>query len=163
MYSPQKPHLTKKVNRIDCNTSNYVPFVVPDLSTSSSTAPTPTSSSSHRTLYFDVCRNTENPVPEGSGSTSGELRGDPLHEPTETENKNKNEGREEVQSDLLHDLPDWLHEFRENLVDESTSTEPWETLRLRIKTLPSHFMNFQWSREHKWNQLRVSTVSIRTF
>ena len=29
----------------------------------------------------------------------------------------------EVQSDLLHDLPDWLQEFRENLVDESTSTE----------------------------------------
>ena len=23
------------------------------------------------------------------------------------------------------DLPDWLQEFRENLVDESTSTEPW--------------------------------------
>ena len=44
--SNQKPHLTKKVNRIDCNTSNYVPFVIPDLSTSSSTTPTPTSSSS---------------------------------------------------------------------------------------------------------------------
>ena len=24
----------------------------------------------------------------------------------------------EVQSDLLHELPDWLQEFRENLVDE---------------------------------------------
>ena len=33
--------------------------------------------------------------------------------PTETENKNKNEGRGEVQSDLLHDLPDWLQDFRE--------------------------------------------------
>ena len=48
----------------------------------------------------------------------------PLHKPTETENKNNNEGREEVQSDLSHELPDWLQESRENLVDESTSTEP---------------------------------------
>ena len=44
--------------------------------------------------------------------------GNPLHTPTETEKQNKNEGREEVQSDLLHDLPDWLQEFRENVVDE---------------------------------------------
>ena len=32
---------------------------------------------------------------------------------------------EEVQRDISHELPDWLQEFRENLVDESTSTEPW--------------------------------------
>ena len=38
--------------------------------------------------------------------------------------KNKNEGRKEVQSDLLHDLPDWLQEFKENLVDESSPAEP---------------------------------------
>ena len=43
---------------------------------------------------------------------------------TVTENKNKNEGREEVQSYLLHDLPDWLQVFRENLVDESRPLEP---------------------------------------
>ena len=35
--SGQKPHLTKKGKRIDCNISNYVPFVVPGLSTSSCT------------------------------------------------------------------------------------------------------------------------------
>ena len=50
--------------------------------------------------------------------------GNPLHKPTETENTNKNERREEVHSDLLHDLLDWLQEFRENLVDESSLTEP---------------------------------------
>ena len=38
--------------------------------------------------------------------------------------KNKHEGREEVQSDLLHDMPDWLQEFREHLVDESSLLEP---------------------------------------
>ena len=48
----------------------------------------------------------------------------PLHESTETENKNKNEGREEAQSDLLHELPDWLQEFGENLVHERCPSEP---------------------------------------
>ena len=48
----------------------------------------------------------------------------PLHRSTENENTNKNEGREEVHSDLLHDLPDWLQEFREKLVDESSPSEP---------------------------------------
>ena len=32
---------------------------------------------------------------------------------------------EEIQRDTLHELPRWLQEFIENLVDESTSTEPW--------------------------------------
>ena len=64
---------------------------------------------------FDVNRYTENPVPERSGSKSGELRGDPLHESTETENKNKNEEREEVQREESHELPGCLQEFMENL------------------------------------------------
>ena len=45
----------------------------------------PTSSS--QDSVFDVNRYTQNPVPERSGSTSEELRGDLLHESTETENK----------------------------------------------------------------------------
>ena len=40
----QNPHLIRNGKRIDCNTSNCVPFVVPGLSTSSSTTPIPTSS-----------------------------------------------------------------------------------------------------------------------
>ena len=101
--------------------------MVPGLSaSSSSTTPSPTSpSSSSQDSVFDVDRYTENPVTERSGSTSGELRGDPLHETTETENKNKNREPEEVQRDISHELLDWLQEFREILVDESTSTEPW--------------------------------------
>ena len=98
----------KKRKRIDCNISNYVPFVVPGLSTSSFTTPTPTSpTSSSQDSVFDISRYTENPVPKRSGSTSEELQGNPLHGPTETENTYQNEGHEEVQSDLLRDLPDW--------------------------------------------------------
>ena len=130
--SDRKPHLIKNGKIIDCNRSNYVPFVVLGLSaSSSSTTPSPTSpSSSSQDSVFDVNRYAENPVPERSGSTSGELRGDPLHESTETENKNKNGESQEVQRDFSHELPDWLQEFREgkyewNFVGESTSTEPW--------------------------------------
>ena len=32
---------------------------------------------------------------------------------------------EEVQRDMSNELPDWQQELGENLVDESTSTEPW--------------------------------------
>ena len=85
-----QPEMAREL--IDCNISNYVPFVVPGLSaSSSSTTPSPTSpSSSSQESVFDVNRYTENPVPERSGSTSGELRGDPLHETTETEHNHKN-------------------------------------------------------------------------
>ena len=95
--SGQKPHLTKKGNRIDCNISNCVPFVVPCLSASfSSTTPSPTSpSSSSQDSVFDVYRYTENLVQARSGSTSRELRGDPLHGSTECKNQNKNGESEE--------------------------------------------------------------------
>ena len=118
--SGQQPHLTKTVNQINCNISNNVPFVVPGLSTSSSTCSSPTTStSSSQDSVFDVNRYTENPVQERSGSTSEELRGKPLHKPTETENQNKNRESKEVHRDITHELPDWLQDFRENLVDES--------------------------------------------
>ena len=111
--SGEKPHLIRNGTRIDCNISNYVPFVVPGLpASSSSTTLSPTSPlSSSQDSVFDVNRYTEHPVPERSGSTSGELREDPLHGTTETENKNKNGGSEEVQRDISHELPDWLQEF----------------------------------------------------
>ena len=74
---------------------------------SSSTTLSPTSpSSSSQDSVFDVNRYAENPVPESSGSTSGELRGDPLHETTETENKDKHGESEEVQRDISHELPE---------------------------------------------------------
>ena len=126
-----------------------MPFVVLGLSTSSFTTPTPTSSSSSQDSVFDESRYTENAVPERSGSTSEELRRNPLHKPTETASKNKNDGREEEQSDLLHDLPDWLQDSREKLSMKVVLQSHGETLRLRIKTLPVLLMNYQWSREQK--------------
>ena len=71
-----------------------------------------------RTLYLTSKDTRKIPQPK---EVEVRLRsyGDPAaYRPTETKNTNKNEGHEEVQSDLLHELPDWLQEFRENLVDE---------------------------------------------
>ena len=113
--SGQKPQLTKKGKRIDCNVSNYeflynanTYFIIIFMTG----------------FRFDESRFTENPIPERSGGTGEELRGNLQHKQTETENKNKNERSEEVQSDPVHDLPDWLQEFGKNLVDESGPLEP---------------------------------------
>ena len=51
--------------------------------------------------------------------------------PQKQKTKIKNEEREEVQRGISHELPDRLQEFREKLVDESTSTEPLEKPRAR--------------------------------
>ena len=74
--SGQKPHLTKNGKRSDCNISNYVPFVVLGLSTSSSTTSTPTSPTSSSQ---DSVISTENLATERRGSVSAESRWNPLH------------------------------------------------------------------------------------
>ena len=67
---------------------------------------------------FDLNRFIENPVQEISGSMSEELRGNPLHEPTETEKHIKMKDAKKHTAIYFHDLPDWLQDFRENFVDE---------------------------------------------
>ena len=66
--SGQKPHLIKHGRKIDCSTANFVPFVVPGLSTFSSSSATPTSptSSSQETVTP-----TQHPAPTRSESMSG--------------------------------------------------------------------------------------------
>ena len=45
--------------------------------------------------------------------------------PQKPKTKIKIGSRKEVQRDKSYELPDRLREFRENLVDERTSAEPW--------------------------------------
>ena len=46
-------------------------------------------------------------------------RGDPLTKPTKNPKPNKNEDHEQVRGDPYYsDIPEWLQEFRENLVDD---------------------------------------------
>ena len=72
--SGQKPHLTKKGKIINCYMANYVPVVVPCLSTSSSTSSSlvPSTSSSQ-----DTVGSTENPATERSEILSEEVRRNP--------------------------------------------------------------------------------------
>ena len=60
----QKPHLIKNGIRIPCNTENFVPIVVPDLSTSSS------SSSYHSTSMTPSRQESNHPASSSSSSTS---------------------------------------------------------------------------------------------
>ena len=76
-------------------------------------------------------------------------RGNLSHGSADTENPNKNDSNEELQSDLLQDVPDWLQEFKGNLVDGKCSRTPRVLL-----------MNCLQSREQKW--YRASTVFTLT-
>ena len=80
--SGQKPHLIRNGRKIDCDTANYVPFVVRGLPTRSSSSSSPTSptSSSQETLAP-----TEHSASTRSESMSEEVQGNLSHGPAETE------------------------------------------------------------------------------
>ena len=84
--SGQKPHLIKNGKKFHCDTSNHVPFVVPGLSTSSSTSSTSPTSSSQETVT-----DTEIPATRRSEKASGDSSapGNSWHESTEIENPKK--------------------------------------------------------------------------
>ena len=83
----KKTQLIRNGKRIGCKKSNYVPFVVPGLSaSSSSTTPSPTSPSSSSQESTSANRDSvsenrgvESPVSARSGGTNEEPRRDPLH------------------------------------------------------------------------------------
>ena len=98
-----------------------------------------------------------------SESVDRQVRGDPyssetseelLHEPSEIPKQNKNENHEQVRGDPYYsDIPEWLQEFRENLVDERApehrdspassshepSLEPMRTVDLCKHSVYTHF------------------------
>ena len=84
----QEPHLIRNGIRIQCNTENFVAIVVPGLSTSSS------SSTSMTPSRQEIDHRTSS----SSSSTS----------PSTTVSRGS----------TYSDIPEWLQEFRENLVDD---------------------------------------------
>ena len=119
----QKPPLIKNGIRIQCNTENFVPIVVPGVSTSSSssllsstsmtpskqeidhskssssssTSPTMTvSSDSDNRAKADMCGTDSDPASVSSSHVERKERGDPL----------------------CSDIQEWLQEFKENPVDD---------------------------------------------
>ena len=135
----QKPHLIKNGIRIPCNTENFVPIVVPGLSSSSSgsssTSKTPwrqeshsssssSASSSSPTVSEIQIREREDGINSDTSpvqvSTSVDDRSG---QPDETQaNKiqkpNKEKTAIERGNPLDSEIPEWLQEFRENLVDD---------------------------------------------
>ena len=138
----QKPHLIKNGIRIICNTENFVPIVVPGLSSSSSG-----SSSSSRTPMKQESHSSSSSSSSPSSPTVGEMsvreREDPPNsdispvpvsnsvddrsgQPDETQaneipKTNKKVTTIERGNPLCSDdpeIPEWLQEFRENLVDD---------------------------------------------
>ena len=123
----QKPHLIKDGIRIICNTENFVPIVVPGLSATSSSSSISTSTTPSGQ---EIDHSDHHPAFESSESVDRNARRDPftsdvseefLHEPTEIPKPNKNEDREQVRRNPYSDIPEWLQEFRESLVDERMS------------------------------------------
>ena len=123
----QKPHLIKDGIRIQCNTEKFVPIVVPGLSTSSSSSlPSSTSMTpSEQEMDHPTTSSSSSTSPTMTSSTvssdsvTRQARRDPLTKPTKNPKPNKNEDHELERRDPLYsEIPEWLQEFRENLVDD---------------------------------------------
>ena len=135
----QKPHLIKDGIRIICNTENFVPIVVPGLSSSSSgsssTSRTPmkqesrsssssSSSSPSPTVSEIQIREREDgnnsdisPVPMSNSVDDGSEQPDET-QANKIQKTNKKETTIERGNPLDSEISEWLQEFRENLVDD---------------------------------------------
>ena len=135
----QKLHLIKNGIRIQCNTENFVPIVVPGLSSSSSG-----SSSTSRTPSRQWSHCSTSSSSSSSSLTVSEIqtqeRGDqtesdisPVHVSTTVDDRSgrpdtdqannipkptKKESKKEQSDSLYSEIPEWLQVFRENLVDD---------------------------------------------
>ena len=122
----QKPHLIKHGIRIICNTENFVPIVVPGLSSSSSgsswTSRTPSKQESHSSSSSSASSSSPTvsdfQIREREDGTNSDISpvqvsisvDDRSGQPDETTIERGNPSESEI--------PEWLQEFRENLVDD---------------------------------------------
>ena len=155
----KKPHLIFNGIRMQCNTENFVPVVVPGLPTTPSSSSTWTSTTPSSQ---EIDCSDHHPAIESSESVDRQARSDPFtsetseelwHESTKIPKPNKNDDHEQVRRDPCSDTPEWLQEFRENLVDERVpehrdshassshepSFEPTRSVDLGEHSVYSHF------------------------
>ena len=135
----QKPHLIKDGIRIICNTENFVPVVVPGLSSSSSgsssTLRTPMKQESHSSSSSSSSSSSptvgESQVREREDATNNDISpvsvsklvDDRSVQPEKTQaNKNRKPNKKETTIERGNpcdpEIPEWLQEFRANLVDD---------------------------------------------
>ena len=146
--------------RIQCNTENFVPIVVPRLSTNSSSS---SSTSTPMTSSTEVDHSDHPPAIVSSGSVDRWVRRDPyssetskesLNKPTKIPKPNNIENHEQVRGDPYYsDKPELLQDFRENLVDDrvlehrdshassslESSLEPTRSVDLGKHSVHTHF------------------------
>ena len=137
-----KPHLIKDGIRIICNTENFVPILVPGLSSSSSgsssTSRTPLKQESHSSSSSssspssptvgelsvrereDVTNSDISPVPVSKfvDDSSGRPDDDQANKTPKTNKKETTTARGDPLCSDNSEIPEWLQEFRENLVDD---------------------------------------------
>ena len=135
----KNPHLIQDGIRIICNTENFVPIVVPGLSssssTSSSTSRTPMKQESHSSSSssspssptvgeISVREREDAPNSDIFPVPVSELVDDRTGKPVETQANEIPKTNKKVTTierrNLCDDpeIPEWLQEFRENLVDD---------------------------------------------
>ena len=125
----QKPHLIQDRSRIICNTENFVPIVVPGLSSSSSgsssTLRTSLKQESHSSSSSSSSPSSptvgEIPVREGEDAPNSDISPVPVSELVQA-NKNPKTNKKEITTERGNpsdsEIPEWLQEFRENVVDD---------------------------------------------
>ena len=136
----QKPHLIQNGIRIQCDTENFVLIVVPGLSTSSSsgshhsTSMTPSRQERHCSTSFSSSspsppvseiqtrereyRIDSDIFPVHVSTTVDDRSGRPENQANKNQKLNEKETTMELGDLLYSEIPKWLQEFRENLVDD---------------------------------------------
>ena len=143
----RRRHPPKKARK-SSNLANHVPFVVPGLSTSSSTL---SSHASATSSSQDTVISTKNPATEGSEIMGEGSRGSPSHESAEAENTNEMKTTKNYEVNYCKMCQNGY----------KISTRIWWTRMFnRINILPALLMIYQWSREEKW--YRAGKHSIKT-
>ena len=122
----QKPHLIKDGIRIICNTENFVPIVVPGLSSSSSgsssTSKTPSRQESHSSSSSSASSSSptvsEIQIREREDGINSDIS--PVQVSTSVDDRSgqPDETTIERSNPLYSEIPEWLQEFTENLVDD---------------------------------------------
>ena len=122
----QKPHLIKDGIRIICNTENFVLIVVPGLSSlssgSSSTSRTPMKQESHSPSSSSSSPSSptvdEIQTREQEGRIDSDLSPVQVSTSVDDGSGQPEETTIERGNSLNSEIPEWLQEFRENLVDD---------------------------------------------
>ena len=122
----QKPHLIKNGIRIPCNTENFVPIVVPGLSSSSSgsssTSKTPSRQESHSSSSSSASSSSptvsEIQIREREDGINSDIS--PVQVSTSVDDRSGQPDETTIErgNPLNSEIPEWLQEFRENLVDD---------------------------------------------